>query len=81
MLDLTRQGREFLHSVNALSSDEGGHEILVGLSFAESHFFLRYQTQNAMAKNISNVLKYKCLADRHLLARRTKISNNHCPGN
>ena len=73
MLDLTKQGREFLHSVHALGKDANGHEILLGLSFAESNFFICYQSDPQLGRFLGNIHKYRRLADRHLAARRINL--------
>jgi kynurenine formamidase len=77
LLNLTTQDRNFLNYVEALGIDALGHEILLGLSHGESNSFLQYQAHKAMAK--ANAPAYSCMVDRHLVARRLKISTSRRP--
>ena len=75
MLNLSSQGRIFLNNVGALSTDEDGHEILIGLTTLESDYFLMHQEETDQRLIHSGSLRFHNLMQRHLLARRCAIDS------
>jgi hypothetical protein len=73
MLNLTDRSRTFLKIVGALSRDENGREVLTGLSFTESEFFLMYQECSAPRQLWTEARLFAKLMNRHLQARQLKL--------
>lgn len=75
MLNMSDKEREFLTSVGAIATDEHGNEALVGLTPAESAFFLRIQDDLALHKlrTAADLQLYRRLTEKHLVARRIAL--------
>ena len=73
MLNLSNQGRNFLNNVGALSIDEDGDEILIGLTVLESDYFLMHQEETDQRMIQSGSLRFHTLMQRHLIARRAAL--------
>ncbi len=68
MLDLNAEERAQLSSDGALWSDAKGHESLIGLTFRESIFVLRYQKNFDDRQSSSRQHTYLQLRQRHASA-------------
>lgn len=73
MLNLSSRGRDFLLIVGALSVDEQGEEILVGLTVLESDYFLRHQEFTDQRQIHLGSSRFLLLMERHLIARRQAL--------
>ena len=66
----TDADRTYLNGMRALSTDSAGREVLVGLSFEESEFYMAYANQRMQGhKDRPNSKRYLELSEKHERAR------------
>ena len=69
-MDLTDQERETLRAMRAITINDQGHEIFVGLSADESLEFLDFSRRNEGGEDLSSTKRFMHLRDRHEEARQ-----------
>lgn len=76
MLNITEADRHYLVELRALTTDEAGNEVLVGLTTEESQWYLDYSKRTMTSRDPddgSEAERYLRLNDRHEIARREAI--------
>ncbi len=77
MLKLQPGARAYLTEIRALSTDEDGNELFVGLTAKESVWYQNYvqESFDGMANRVQeSELKYLALHDKHEEMRRTVLA-------
>jgi hypothetical protein len=84
MLNLNDGQRSELLLRGALTVDEDGDEVLLGLTLAESHFFLTFEEQPVETHATGETVLYYQLKHKHLAARSAALlgpaERAHAPG-
>ncbi|MRW82905.1 hypothetical protein GJ698_02220 [Pseudoduganella sp. FT26W] len=75
MLHLDEERRSDLLDKGALTVGADGDEVLVGLSLAESHFYLMYEENPIEAHDTGETALYLQLKHKHLAARGAALLN------
>lgn len=69
ILDLDKDSRKRLRTINALTTDVNGDEVFVGLTYSESLFYLKQSLRPRSELDSSELLLYLQITDRHIKAR------------
>ncbi len=77
-MDLNENEEEFLRGMRALTLDEEGAQVFVGLSAAESEEFLRLSRRDEAGESMSADPRFQALRERHEEARQ-RIVNGEAP--
>lgn len=73
MLDLDDARRSELLLRGALTVDDDGDEVLVGLTLAESHFYLTFEEHPVETHDTGETSLYYQLKHKHLAARSATL--------
>lgn len=73
MLKMNQEKRAELLHKEALCTDPEGDEVLVGLTLAESHFFLAHEEQPLESHAQAETAVYLQLKHNHLVARSHRL--------
>ena len=73
-MDLTDQERETLRAMRAITINDEGHEIFVGLDADESTEFLHLSRRNEGGEDLSSTERFMHLRNRHEEARQQIVA-------
>ncbi|KTQ90492.1 hypothetical protein NS226_16140 [Aureimonas ureilytica] len=77
-MDLTPDEEQFLRAMRAITINERGEQVFVGLSADESVEFLRLTRRNESGEDLSHDPRFTSLRERHEEARQ-KIVDGKAP--
>jgi len=75
MLDIDESLRRALRSKGALTVDECGDEVLVGMTHAETIFYLHFDEPRSTVGSSGEAGVYRELENRHLRARIAQLND------
>lgn len=78
MLDLTDEEREFLRAMRAVTLDQDGREIFVGLTADESEAYLPLSRRNESGEDLSGNARFMALHAKHE-AQRQRVVDGEAP--
>jgi len=78
MLDFQPDARAYLSKIGALSTDQDGNDVFVGLSAKESQWYAQYVKESFRGtadRELPNQERYFALMDRHEQARQATVED------
>jgi len=73
-MDMTDDEREYWRGMRALTMNEAGYEVFVGLDAAESERFLGLSRRHEAGEDLNDDQAYRALRERHEAARQEVVN-------